>query len=235
MSGKLYGIGVGAGDPELLTLKAKRLLFEADRIFIPVKKLGEESRAFEIIKQAMDLSKKEIVEVVFAMKKNRQEQEEGWQMAADQIAFYLDQGEQAALITLGDVSIYSTAYYVCDRLAKSGYEVETVAGIPSFCVGASQVGVSLGEGKESFVVVPSMQGEEQIRKFLTLFDSLVIMKAAKFIPTLKKLIAEREEYTDISAYVISNSGMEDEYIGALDDTREYGYLTTVIIKQKQKV
>lgn len=242
MKGKLYGIGVGPGDPDLLTLKAQRLLLLADRIFIPVKKSGEESRAFEIVRKALNLSDEKTIEVIFAMKKDRKEQEKGWERAAKQIIPYLERGEQTVLITLGDVSIYSTAYYVCDRLSKKGYEVETVSGVPSFCAGAAQAGISLAEGNESFLVVPSMKGMEHIRTLLQSIDNLVIMKAAKLIPELDQLIKERAEELKkhkkhsrkLSAYVVSNSGMEDEYIGSLDVSREYGYLTTVIIKQGQE-
>ena len=227
MKGKLYGIGVGPGDPELLTLKAKQLLEQADYIFIPVKKIGEESKAFAIINQVLSIPKEKVVEVVFAMKKDRAEQEKGWNAAAEQIQAYLERGSMAVLITLGDVSIYSTAFYVCERLKKAGYDTETVPGVPSFCAGAALAGISLAEGKESFMVIPSLKGVEQIKQMLPFFENLVIMKAAKFIGQLEELIQKEQ----VKAYVISNAGMENEYIGPLDSTRTYDYLTTVIIKK----
>lgn len=152
MRGKLYGIGVGPGDPSLLTLQAKKRLEEVDYVFIPVKKIGEDSKAFGIVEQVIAIPEEKVIPVIFAMKRDRKEQEKGWELATKQIAAYLEQGKSGALITLGDVSIYSTAFYVCDRLKKAGYDTEMVAGIPSFCAGASLAGISLAEGKESLMV-----------------------------------------------------------------------------------
>lgn len=230
MNGMLYGIGVGPGDPTLLTIRAKQLLEEADRIFIPVKQRQEESKAFEIVRQAVDIPKEKVVEVVFAMKRDRKEQERGWNEATKQIVTYLEKGETAALITLGDVSIYSTAFYVCDRIKKEGFCVEIVPGIPSFCAGAAQLGISLVEGKESFLVIPSFKGIDQIKQSLQLVDTLVIMKAAKYIQQIEDMI---QQEGNVNAYVLSNIGMEQQYIGTLDSTREYGYLTTVILKKER--
>lgn len=230
MNGMLYGIGVGPGDPALLTIKAKQLLEKADRIFIPVKQKQEESKAFEIVRQAVDIPEHKIVEVVFAMKRDRKEQERGWNEATKHIVTYLEKGETAVLITLGDVSIYSTAFYVCDRIKKEGFQVEIVPGIPSFCAGAAQLGISLVEGKESFLVIPSFKGMDQIKQSLQLFDTVVIMKAAKYIQQIEDMI---QQEGNMNAYVLSNLGMEQQYIGTLDSTREYGYLTTVILKKER--
>ena len=206
MRGKLYGIGVGPGDPSLLTLQAKKRLEEVDYVFIPVKKIGEDSKAFGIVEQVITIPEEKVIPVIFAMKRDRKEQEKGWELATKQIAAYLEQGKSGALITLGDVSIYSTAFYVCDRLKKAGYDTEMVAGIPSFCAGASLAGISLAEGKESF------------------------MKASRFISEIETLLEEQEE--TMTAYVMSQVGMEGEYIGPLDSKREYEYLTTVVIKKE---
>lgn len=228
MKGILYGIGVGPGDPTLLTLQAKKQIEQADRIFIPVTHLGEQSKAFEIIRQVIDIEEDKVVEVLFAMKRDRAEQRKGWEKASRQILTYLEKGEQAVLVTIGDISIYSTAFYVCDLVKKAGYPAKMLPGIPSFCAGASLAGISLMEGKESLMVIPSLKGVEQIQQILPFCDNLVIMKAGKCIREIQTII-EKEENT--RAYVLSNIGMEGEYVGELDLEREYGYLTTVIIKR----
>ena len=105
-----------------------------------------------------------------------------------------------------------------------------VAGIPSFCAGASLAGISLAEGKESLMVIPSLKGIEQIKQVLPFFDNLVIMKASRFIAEIETLLQEQEE--TMTAYVMSQVGMEGEYIGPLDSKREYEYLTTVVIKKE---
>lgn len=227
--GSLYGIGVGPGDPSLLTLQAKEKIEMADRIFIPVTRLGEESKAFEIIRQVIEIPEEKVVEVVFAMKRDREEQKRGWKEATEKILAYLEQGEQAVLVTIGDVSIYSTAFYVCELVKEAGYVTKMIPGIPSFCAGAALAGISLMEGKESLMILPSLKGMEQIKDIWHTCDNLVIMKAGKAIPDIWQMV-EKEENT--KAYVLSNIGMEGEYIGELDCKREYGYLTTVIVKRK---
>lgn len=232
MTGILYGIGIGPGDPSLVTFGAKEILEKADRICIPVKKKGEESKAFEIVKQVISIRKEQTIEeVVFAMKKDRKEQEKGWNEAKEQIKNYLDQGEDIAIITLGDVSIYSTAFYVCERIKQMGYEVKFQAGVPSFCAGASLLGISLVEGRESLTVIPAIVDEEHLREKIQLSDQIVLMKAGNKIKEIRHFV---EQEGNITAYVLSNIGLEGEYIGKLDGNREYGYLTTVILKKEKK-
>ena len=112
MAGKLSGIGVGPGDSGLLTLKAKKLLDEAAVIAYPVKAYGEESTALNIIKEVVDLRGKEVVEVLFKMDKNLEKREQCRQAAAELLAGYLAQDKDVAMITLGDVAVYSTYTYV---------------------------------------------------------------------------------------------------------------------------
>ena len=229
MKGTLYGVGVGPGDPTFMTLQAKQTIETVDKVFIPVTKLGEKSKAFEIVKQVVDVPSENVVEVVFAMKRSKEEQKIGWEEAAKQICLALDKGEHVALVTIGDVSIYSTAFYVCEIVKQRGYEAKMVTGIPSFCAGASLAGISLVEGSESLLVIPSLKGMEQIEQMLPFCDTLVIMKAGKYMEEIECLI---EKESNMSAYVLSNIGLEEEYIGELDCSRNYGYLTTVIIKKQ---
>ena len=122
MSGKLYGIGVGPGDSGLLTLKAKQILDNSRIIACPVKEKGEESTALNIIKQVVDLSEKEIVEVIFRMDKDKAKREQCRIKAAELLAGYLSEGADVAMITLGDVSVYSTYTYVNQIVKSMGYE-----------------------------------------------------------------------------------------------------------------
>ena len=108
MKGKLYGIGVGPGDPELLTLKAKRILEAADVVAVPVKEEGEKSTALEIIRPVVSLEHKELLEVVFRMAKDKEERKRCREAAGKQLTDVLDQGKTVAMITLGDVAVYST-------------------------------------------------------------------------------------------------------------------------------
>ncbi len=227
---KLYGIGVGPGDPELLTLKAKRLIEECDIVAVPVKKAGEYSVALEIVKGAVEIPKEKIVEILFTMNKDKTKREECRQAAAEEIKKYLDEGKSIAMLALGDIGIYSTYAYVHKRLIKMGYEVEMVSGIPSFCAGASKANVSIVEGNESFGVVPSLKGVDQVEKSLDVFDNLVIMKVGNHVKEVYDILVKRG--IENNAVIISNVGMEGEYVGPLLPDREYGYFTTMLIKKE---
>ena len=107
MKGKLYGIGVGPGDPELLTLKAKRLIEECDIVAVPVKKEGEDSVALNIAKGAVKISEEKIQEIVFTMAKDKTKREACRQAAAEEIMKLLDEGKSIAMLALCDIGIYS--------------------------------------------------------------------------------------------------------------------------------
>jgi len=229
MAGRLYGLGVGPGDPQLLTLKAKKILDEAEVIAYPVKEKGEESTAFNIIKQVTDVSGKEVVEVVFRMDRDKSKREQCRKDAAKQLMQILDGGRDVAMITLGDVAVYSTYMYVHQMVKCHGYETEVVPGISSFSSGAAMAEISLVEGNESLGVISSLKGAEGLERALDYFENLVLMKAGSSMPLIKEVLVKRD-LTD-HALVLSNIGMADEYIGKIDLEREYGYFTTIIVKK----
>lgn len=230
MKGKLYGIGVGPGDPELLTLKAKRILEEADVIAVPVKEEGERSTALEIIRPVVSLQKKALMEVVFRMAKDKEERKRCREAAGKQLTEVLDQGKNVAMITLGDVAVYSTYMYVNQYAAERGYETEIIPGIPSFCSGAAAAGLPLMEGNESLVIVPSVKAGKALEDAIAGFDNVVVMKAGSSIERIGELL-DQYNRPQSCATVLSCVGMKDEYIGPLDPGREYSYFTTVMIKR----
>ena len=232
MKGKLYGIGVGPGDPDLMTLRAKEVLENSSVIAYPVKKLGEVGVALEIIKQRVDVSGKEIVELLFSMNPDDEVRKKCRKEALDKICSLLDQGKDVAMVTLGDVSVYSTYMYEDAEIQKRGYETEVIPGIPSFCHGAALARQPLMIGEESVAVVSlAKRNNEKAEKTLDVVDNLVIMKAFASIPAIIEMLEKRGIPLE-NATVMSNVGMEDEYIGPLDPKREYGYFTTVLIKKK---
>ncbi len=232
MAGKLYGIGVGPGDTGLMTLRAKEILDKCDIIGYPVKNLGEGSVALDIIKPAVDISGKEIVEFLFSMNPDDSVREKCRAEAMDRMCGLLDQGKDIAMVTLGDVGVYSTYMYIDGAIKARGYETEVVPGIPSFCHGAAVAGLPLMIGNEGLAVVPvAKENSKLLDSALENFDNVVVMKAFKSIGMIADLMASKG--IDIScATVISNVGMEGEYVGPMVVDREYGYFTTVLIKKK---
>lgn len=230
MAGKLYGIGVGPGDPELLTLKAKRTIEGCQAIAIPVKSEGEKSTAFEIIRPVTDIQGKKIIEVVFEMSTNSSDYWKCGQIAGDVIIEELKKGNDVSIITLGDVSIYSTYMYLEKYVREKGYETEIIPGIPSFCSGAAIAGIPLTLGNEGLAIVPSARDNPLVGEALDKFDNIVIMKAGKSIDKIVNMMKKRNVPIEC-ATIIHNVGMEDQYVGPIDTGRDYGYFTTVIIKK----
>ncbi len=232
MAGKLYGIGVGPGDPGLLTLKAKQVLDSCGIIAYPVRKLGEGSTAFDIAKQVVDMSEKSVEEFLFDMDPDDSVREKCREEAMAKMCRLLDNGEDIAMVTLGDVGVYSTYMYIDREIASRGYETEVIPGIPSFCHGAALAGLPLMIGNEGLAIVPvAKENTRLLRDALENFDNVVVMKAFKSMP----MIAEMMESLGIplsAATVVSNVGMDGEYIGPMDVGRTYGYFTTVLIKKK---
>jgi len=233
-TGKLFGISVGPGDPGLLTIKAKQILDSCDIIAYPVKTAGEGSVALNIIKPNIDLSKKEIREYVFSMNPDYAEREKGWKKAYDDICDALEAGKNIAMITLGDLSIFST-YMRIDAMIKSrGYSTELVPGVPSFCHGASLAGIPLTMGEEALVVIPFNQARfDALENALDNYENIVVMKAFKHVEQIANaVIAKGRDVSCIT--VMSNIGMTDQYIGPVVRGREYGYFTTLLIKSEEK-
>lgn len=233
MTGKLYGVSVGPGEPGLLTVKAKELIEEADVIAYPVNKRGEESTALEIVKGVADISGKKVMELLFSMDPDDNVRKACRKEAIKELVTALDHGSDVAMISLGDVGIYSTYMYVDKEVRDLGYETEVIPGITSFCGGAAKARLPLTIGNESLVVVPmAKQDNAMLESALSAFDNIVVMKAWDSMDVLKKL-TEKYDIPKDNVTVISNIGMEGEYIGPIDPDREYGYFTTVIVKKRR--
>ena len=141
MKGIAYGVGVGPGDPELMTLKAVRLIKENDVIAVPSKN-PTEATAYKIAAGAVpEIAEKTLVPINFLMVKDRALIDEEHKKGAKIIEEYLDQGNNVVFITLGDSTIYCTFSYLQHYLEADGYEVRLVPGIPSFCAAASALNI----------------------------------------------------------------------------------------------
>ena len=176
MKGKFYGVGVGPGDPELLTIKACRVLREADVICAPRSGAGREGVALSIVGGIIG-EEKEVLELPFPMTRDREELERCWEEAAGRIAALLAEGKKVAFVTLGDPTLYSTYTYVLKKIREAGpWETETVPGVPSFCACAAMAGVPLAEGEEKLAVVPLLKDPEALPPLLQNFENVVVMK-----------------------------------------------------------
>jgi precorrin-2/cobalt-factor-2 C20-methyltransferase len=231
MKGKLYGIGVGPGDPELMTIKAKRILENADYIAIPKTSTEKASQALTIAEGVLE-SRKELLELLFPMSFDEKILEESWKTAMVQVREKLDSGKDIAFITLGDPTVYSTYMYLHKVLKHEGYETEIVPGITSFCASAARAGISLGENKETIAVVPSAYECENLGDILDGFDNIVLMKVSKNLSKLKEELKVKGLLD--KTVLVSKCGLSDEIIEFdLDKFAgdKLSYFTTMIIKK----
>ncbi|AMD16665.1 potassium transporter TrkA [Methanobrevibacter sp. YE315] len=226
--GKLYGIGVGPGDSELITLKAARILGTVPVIFSPKSSKEKDSIALSIVRPILekrdDYKRLMIVAPIFPMIEDKAELEKIWDSASEMISQYLDSGRDVAFVTLGDTSIFSTYSYVQKRLIGK-YEIETIPGITSFTACAAAKNEALVEQNQILTVVPKI--DDRLEQVLEYSDSIVLMKASRNTSALEASIEEKDRKKEI--YSVQNCTREDEKI-IEGFSHEKPYLTTTIIK-----
>lgn len=232
--GKLYGIGVGPGDPELLTLKACRILQGADVIFCPEKKEGAGSFAYDIIKGLLKDTKARIVNLVYPMHYHGAQLKEMWERNAHTMAEYLEGDRTGAFITLGDPAVYSTFMYTLPYIEAAGVPVEVVPGIPSFCAVADTMKLPLVAWDEDLVIAPVRKNSsEELAKVLREHDNVVLMKPSSDQQALLQAI--RENHLEDSFVLVTKSGTgEERMVTDFGELEQYHipYLSTVIIKRR---
>lgn len=226
--GKLYGIGVGPGDTELLTLKAARILKTVPVVFTPKSSKEKDSIALSIVRPVLeereDYKRLMLVTPIFPMIEDKEELEKIWTSASEMIAQYLNSGRDVAFITLGDPSVFSTYSYIQKKLIGE-YEIETVPGITSFTACAAARNKALVEQNEILSIVPKI--DDRLENVLDYSDSIVLMKASRNTSQLEETIEQKERQKEI--YSVQNCTRENEKI-IEGFSHEKPYLTTTIIK-----
>ena len=229
MQGKLYGVGVGPGDPELLTLKALRLIKENEVIAVPGKEI-QASVAYQIVKGAYEeLDEKTLIPVAMPMTKDPQVLKANHDKAADQVEDYLKKGKNVVFLTLGDTTVYSTYLYVHKRILERGYEAEIVSGITSFCAVAARLNMGLVEADQPLHVIPATYKAQEMDEILQLPGTKVLMKTGKKMKQVKESI----EKSGQKAVMIENCGMPSEkiYRSAEEIPEDSGYYSLIIVKE----
>lgn len=223
MSGILYGIGVGPGDPELMTIKAVKIMNLCDIFALPVSdysalktpKLALEDESADILKKclAYKIAKpnmksavsKPILFLPMPMSKDKKLLSDVHNMDCEYILKLLDDGKKIGFLTLGDPSVYSTYLYMHKRVIKSGRNAEIISGIPSFCASAARLGTGLVENKEQLHIIPSSYN---IDDEIGLKGTKVLMKAGKKMAEVKAAV----EKSDLQFAMVENCGLEGEKV-----------------------
>ncbi len=228
MRGILYGIGVGPGDPELMTLKAVRIMKEADIIAAPGSNV-EETTAYNIALGAVpEIADKEKLPVYMPMVLDKAETVKAHKEGAAAIEKLLDEGKNIAFITLGDPCIYSTLAYVEQIVKADGYETAYISGIPSFCAAAAQLGITLTQWQEPLHIIPAVH---KLNEKLTGEGNYVLMKSGSAMAQVKEIL--RESGKDVR--MAENCTMENEklYYSVDEIPDNAGYFSLIIAKDPE--
>lgn len=226
MNGILYGTGVGPGDPELMTLKAVRLIRENEVIALP----GPDARetvAYQIAVQAVpELAEKILLSVNMPMTHDKDEMNRNHHKAADMVEAYLKEGRNVVFLTLGDPTIYSTYLYVQKRIQARGYQTKLVSGITSFCAAAARTGTSLAEWDEQLHILPAVH---KLDSTLSLPGNYVLMKSGRKMQQVKEIL--KSSGRDV--VMVENCGMENEHIyrSVEEIPDDAGYYSLIIAKE----
>lgn len=233
MAGKIYGIGVGPGDPELLTIKAVRIIQECDIIGIPAKDIAS-CTAYQIAKKAVpEIEEKPVVAVRVPMTTDAERLCAAYDQGCADLIEMLNKNKKIAFLNLGDPTIYASYMEIHNRIVKAGFEAELVSGVPSFCAVAAALGVSLGSGKESIHILPGRNtgGEWEVYK-----GTRILMKSGGQIGEIKERLVELEQENQISAFAVTNCGMKNQMVcrNIRELEEQAGYFTTVIVKENRQ-
>lgn len=227
--GRFYGVSVGPGDPELLTLKAVRCLERCPVLAAPQTASGR-MLALDIARGAADLRGKTILPLHFAMSRDPEVLKASHAAAADAVRAHLDAGRDVALLNLGDVSIYATYGYLEEILTAQGYAAVRIAGVPSFCAAAARLGQSLTGGMEQPLTIAPGRHVEQV---LAAPGAKVLMKTGRRLP--KTLDALRERGLLANSAMVCNCGLPDEAVFPTltdyDPAQDAGYFATILVKE----
>ncbi len=233
--GKLYGIGVGPGDSELITVKGARLLNECKHLFAPKARVKSESLALDIAKSYIGEDTK-VYELVFPMITDHDELKKHWRESARDIAGVLKNGDDACFLTLGDSLLYSTYIYLVRALRElmPEVEIETVPGVTAFSGVAALTNFPVGEAKDPVTIVPASDGDlGDIRRALRGAGTVVLMKIGKCLHEVLDIL-EEENVID-NAVFVAYAGQEKQRIETdlrklKNEKPETGYLSTILVR-----
>ena len=226
MKGTLIGVGVGPGDPELMTLKAVRMIRENEVIAVPGKQ-PKETVAYQIAVQAApELADKTLLPLYMPMTMDAEERENNWKIAAGTAEQQLEQGKNVIFLTLGDPTVYSTFSYVKKLVEEHGYQTATVSGITSFCAAAARMNVSLSEWNEPLHILPARHNLEDD---LNYSGNCVLMKSGRKMDRVKQQLAQSGR----DVVMVENCGMPEEkiYHGVEEIPDDAGYYSLIIARE----
>lgn len=231
--GKFFGIGIGPGDPELLTLKAKRVLEEIDVLFLPRSRSDKRSLAFSIVRGLMDKDW-QTVDLILPMTRDQEELNRHWHQAALTVVETLAQGRDAGFITLGDPTLYSTFTYLLKEVRSQApdLEVEIIPGVSSVTAISAGLQQPLVENQESLLIIPAEEKYQYLEDHFQDFDNIMVMKAGRYVQPIRELLDRQPG--SYRAFLASRCSFQDGVftndLKSLEG-QEIDYLSSILIKK----
>lgn len=228
---RFYGIGVGPGDPELLTLKAINTLKILDELYVPTGVEGGDSEALNIVMKYLP-EQLVIHKRHFPMTKNVMEKEQAWVCIADEIKLSVNAGKNVGFITLGDPMLYSTYGYILKRL-RHQVDVSTIPGLSAFASIASGYNQILVDGDTPLLIFPCVGDLEDIEGSIVSHESIVLMKVYKSFNLIRDIIVKHK--LESVSLVVSDYGKANEICHGdiqMINSEDIGYFTTIIINKR---
>ena len=232
----VYAVGVGPGDPELLTRKAERVLRQADIVLAPASNPSEASVALDTVREFLDEERQEIIIHQFPMTSDRSRLLPAWQEAAALVAARVLAGKDVAFVTIGDPLLYSTFIYLL-RIFRESYPqiaIEIVPGISSINTSAAVACVPLAEADERIAIIPATSGMEKVIAALATYDTVVLLKVKPLFGEILEVL--RQMGREQSTLFVERVGSPRQKV--VTDFAEIArqtpdYLSLMIIKQVQ--
>lgn len=231
--GTLYGIGVGPGDPDLITLKAVKTLHKVDVVLAAASTKNEASLALSIAAPHLAPGA-QTLRLDFPMTRDAAVLAAAWRANAEAVAEILDAGRNAAFLTLGDPLTYSTFGYLSRALAlRTDAPVEVVPGVTSYQAAAARTGRVLVESGESLAVVSGVADEACLTRVLESVQSAVILKAYKNLPVIRRVL-EKLGLGDACVFV-TRLGLEGEAVihGLANLPEKPSYFSLILVRRQK--
>ena len=225
--GILIGVGVGPGDPELMTLKAIRMIKEADRVILPQRE-AREARAYQIALGAVpSLADKCLIGLHFPMTRDRDARDR--QIAANYALLrpYLQANKRLVFLTIGDPCLYSTFCHLKACAEADACKTEMVNGISSFAAASARWNIPLCLDDEELHL---LNGKSRLKEGLALPGTKVLMKAGSCLFDLAEAL---QEHPDMKVYGVKDCGLPGEEV--YDQVKDIpgDYMLTVILKEEK--
>jgi precorrin-2/cobalt-factor-2 C20-methyltransferase len=240
---KLYCVGCGPGDPDLLTLKAINTIRSADAIYTPTAREGKPSVALSIVDKFIEKESTTIHPLVFPMTKDVNKLREHWKKNSEEIANSVRNGKKTVYLTVGDPGLYSTWIYIHKEITKEhkDIEVEIIPGITSIFSFSSEIKTAVGEGEEIIGIVPACYNLDRLKIAAQCCDTLVFLKDGKYFNSVIETLINANFPVDSDVFIAQDVSTSSETVKKrklIDLSKEQNenndkYFSIMIAKKKK--